>query len=68
MDRSPNVAEARDGRERPCRERSSEYLLRSRLGPGMSVQDTLQVHPCKLGVRHPCLPTVLDGHPGSKTL
>jgi len=44
------------------------HLLKSRLNPGVSVQDTLQVHPCKLDVRHPCLPTVLDGHPGIKTL
>jgi len=43
-------------------------LLRTRLDPGVSVQDTQQVRPCKLDVRHPCLPTVLDGHPGIKTL
>jgi len=43
-------------------------LLSPPLAPGMSVQDTLQVRPCKLDVRHPCLPTVLDRHTRSKPL
>jgi len=43
-------------------------LLRSRLSPGGSVQDTPRVRPCRLGVRHPCLPTVLDRPTGTKAL
>ena len=49
-------------------ERGKPKATKKRLAAGASVQDTLQVRPCKLDVRHPCLPTVLDGHPGTKTL
>ena len=35
-------------------------------GSGVPIQDTLRVHPCKLGFGHPWPNTVLDGHTRSR--